>query len=283
MNNPDLQKWLLAPDGIATRLRALRGNATGKDFAAAAGMRASKLSKLELAQQEPTADDIRAIVNAAGEPAKVADDLIAKLGQMPTVRASARVNRFGQVATQKRLNQLLANASTVRLFEATYMPRPLQTVDYATAVLAAAARAQGVKDESSEAAPVLASSSQYLHQSRRFEIVIAEPVLRWQGLPAEVMRAQLKHLIQAMTLPGLDLRVLPLDTPLTVIPPASFGIVDTVGYADTLEGAQELTEERLVGHAALMDELLTGAAEVDQAREFIDAAIARLPQAPSSI
>ena len=274
MNNPDLQRWLLAPDGIATRLRALRGTATGKVFAEAAGMRATKLSKLELAQQEPTADDIRAIVQAAGAPQQLADELVAKLADMPTVRVSARINRFGQAATQKRLNQILAAGGRIQFAEVTYLPRPLQTLAYAKTVLAATAAMQGVKSEAEQAATVLVSAGRYLHDpDRTFNIVIPEPVLHWAVLPPRAMREQLEQLLDAAVLPNVSLGILPAGQPAVVLPPAGFTLIDGKGYADSLEGSSELVDHRLAGHERLMDTLTQAAVHGDAATALIEAAI----------
>jgi transcriptional regulator with XRE-family HTH domain len=274
MNDPDLQRWLLAPDGIATRLRTLRGTTLGKTFAATAGMAASRLSKLELAQQTPTAADIRAIVTAAGQPTELADELIAKLGTAPAVKTSARVNRFGQVATQKRLTQLLAQAATVRLFDNTYMPRLAQTLEYATAVLEAAAQTRGIRSEAKEAAAVYTSAA-YLHvDHHNYQFVITEPVLRWQILPPAQMKAQLEWLLLAAARPNVDLRIITLDRPTVVLPPASFGLVDDRGFTDTLDGADELTGARLAGHVALMDELAAAAVRGPEALALVRSALA---------
>ncbi|BAL87256.1 hypothetical protein AMIS_20360 [Actinoplanes missouriensis 431] len=277
MNNPDLQQWLLAPDGIATRLRALRGNTRGTVIAEAAGMRTSKLSKLELAQQEPTADDIRAIVAAAGQPKRVADELVAKLAEKPQVRSSARVSRFGQAASQQRLNALLAKSSHVRLFDATYLPRPMQIPEYAAAVLEAAGRLRGITDSPTQAAAALAASSQYLYEpSRTFEIVIAEPALQWAVLPVAGMRIQLERVLDLARLPNVDLRVLPLRQPGIVPPPYGFGLVDGAGYTDGLEGLDDLADVRLAGHIEAMGRLAEASAAGKEASNLIREALRRL-------
>lgn len=275
MNNPDLQKWLLAPDGIATRLRALRGTTTGNTFATTAGMRASKLSKLELAQQTPTAADIHAIVTAAGQPAAVADELVTKLAEMPTAAAEARINRLGQAAAQKRLNQTLAGADRLQTLELTHLPRPLQTAEYASVVLKAAAAAAGTKPEP-DAARILVEAGTLIRDPRRvLQAVIWEPLLHWQPLPAADMRTQLQALLDAAALPNVDLRILPLHHTGSVLPSAGFTLAADGGYTDTLEGATILSGKRLAGHAALMADLWEAAVAGPSAEGLIRAAIAR--------
>lgn len=275
MNDPDLQRWLLEPDGIATRLRNLRGTTPGNAFAATAGIRPSKLSKLELAQQTPTADDIRAIVTAAGQPTSLADELITKLATAPTVKASARANRFGQVATQKRLNRLLTEATSVRLYDDTYLPRLTQTHDYATAVLEAAAHARGIRSEAKQAANLVSTFAMFTAlEDRRYQMVITEPVLRWQILPPPAMKEQLERVLTIAEQPNVDLRIIPLDRPAPVLPPTSFGLFDNRGFTDTLDGSDELTGNRLKGHTALMDSLAAAAVGGAEALALVRAAIA---------
>jgi hypothetical protein len=274
MNDPDLQRWLLADDGIATRLRRLRGTTPGNAFAAAAGMRASKLSKLELAQQTPTGDDIRAIVAAADQPTEVADELVAKLATAPAVKAQARINRFGQVATQKRINQLLHGASRVRLFDNTYLPRLTQTLEYATTVLEAAARARGIRSEAQEAAALVSTFAMFTAVTERsYQMVIAEPVLRWKILPPTAMKEQLEWLLKVAQQPNVDLRIILLDQPAPVLPPTSFGLFDDRGFTDTLDGSDELTGSRLKGHIALMDDLAAAALQGEEALTVIRSAL----------
>lgn len=282
MNDPDLQRWLLAPDGIATRLRTLRGTTPGNQFAAAAGMRPSKLSKLELAQQTPTADDIHAIVAAAGQPTELADELVTQLATAPTVKTAARVNRFGQAATQKRVNQLIADATSVRLFDCTYLPRLTQTPEYATAVLEAASRARGIRSEAPEASGLIHRSGAVTATGdRQIQMVVTEPVLHWQILPPASMRAQLERLLTVAGQPNVDLRIIALDRPAPVLPPISFGLFDGRGFADTLDATDELTGTRLAGHVALMDELAAAAARGHAALTLIRAAIARTHTVPA--
>jgi transcriptional regulator with XRE-family HTH domain len=276
MNNPELTAWLLAPDGIARRLREMRSAAgRGNEIAAAAGMPASKLSKLELGQQAPTDNDIRAIVAAAGQPTEAADELVKKLAEAPAVQAQARINRFGQAATQRRLNQILAGATSVRLFDCTYLPRPVQTLDYATEVLKATAQARGIRSEP-EAAALLYTAAGYLLQKQcSFQMVVTEPVLRWQILQPAAMKAQLERLLELGAMSNVDLRVIALGRPTVVLPQTSFGLVDDRGYADTLEGADELTGGRLVGHQRRMDELAKTALNWHDSAELIRSVLAQ--------
>ncbi|MFI5938101.1 Scr1 family TA system antitoxin-like transcriptional regulator [Actinoplanes sp. NPDC051494] len=277
MNDPDLQKWLLADDGLATRLRRLRGERTGRDVAAAADMRPAKLSKLELAQQTPTADDIRQITAALGADAGTTAELLALLEQMPSVRSTAeKRNLFGQAALQRRYNELFATASLMRSFDLTYVPRVLQTYDYARVVLADQARMQNLADESAAAASVVVQAGQVLRETPgQVRLLVAEPALRWQVAPAAAMRAQLAQLEAANDL-GLQLRVLPLNRPLAVFPQNSFTLYDYLGYIESFAGYEKVTGERWARYNAVMDLLWDSAVDESQSRDLIAAAAKQL-------
>jgi transcriptional regulator with XRE-family HTH domain len=273
-----LQEWLLAPDGIATRLRKLRDARTGRDFAQAAGMRAAKLSKLELAQQVPTEDDIRRIVDAAGAEPSVAEQLIAALRQMPAVRTGAqRLLRFGQVAGQRRMNERLVAARRVRIFESLYVPRPLQERDYAVAALSQANVVLADASEPRLAAEVLNASMQALYEpGKEIEVVLAESVLRWQAVDEAVMHAQLERILKAISLPALTLRILPLDRPLSVHPSPSFVLYDDAGFLDSLEEGAEMSGASLHHHVNLMHRLQNASVGVTATKAAVRGAMNRL-------
>lgn len=277
MKDPHLQEWLLGADGIATQLRLLRGEQTGRDFAEAAGMRPAKLSKLELAQQIPTESDIRHVVAAAGQPQALADALVARLRQMPTVRTEGeRRLRFGQVAVQRRLNDRLRNAHRIQIFSATHIPRPLQTPSYAAAALRQLDGLQGSVDAAQASAELL-SSSQFLYDpSRRFEIVVAEPALRWQVLPPPELRVNLERVLQAAAMPNVQMTILPLDAQLSDFPPSDFSIYDDACYLDGIDEGVELKGAALAGHVSAMGRLRSEGLSGSRAADIIQAAIARL-------
>ncbi|GAA0529068.1 hypothetical protein GCM10010172_07130 [Paractinoplanes ferrugineus] len=278
MKDPYLQEWLLAPDGVATHLRLLRGAQTGRDFAEAAGMRPAKLSKLELGQQVPTEEDIRQLVAAGGGAQTDADRLVAKLRQMPAVRSEGeRQLRFSQVAAQRRLNDRLRNAGHVRIFESLYLPRPFQQLHYSRFVIAQLGQAHGSTEGFDQAAAVIAGSAQHLHDpARQFDVIVSEAVLRWQMPDPAANRHQLEHLLQLMALPNLTLRVVPLDTQLPVQPSASFALYDQAGYLDSLTEGAQLTGTSLGGHVSLMQRLSDASVDGRQTRSIIEAALGRL-------
>lgn len=88
MENPYLKAELLKPGGVASRLAdaRARANLRGKDLAHRTGFPASKISKLELGQQMPTAEDVHVWLKACG-----ADDRAAR--EVQTLLEEVRIAR----------------------------------------------------------------------------------------------------------------------------------------------------------------------------------------------
>ncbi len=271
VNNPSIQDWLLGVDGIATRLRQLRGQRTGREVAQLSGLRPAKLSKLELGQQIPTPADIRAITAATGAGAGVTEQLVAKLAEMPSVQtAAARRSLFGQLATQQRLAEMAQAASTICVFDMVRIPRLLQTLDYASAHLADQARQVGVDPELPAAAEAVMAASQVLtRQDCRVEVLIAEPAMRWPvGGPA-VMRKQLDWLSSLISSGNGRIGVLPLDAPLSAYPAHSFELFDEVGCLPVLHGLVTLSSDQTRRYRSAYEMLWEGAVEGRKARKLV--------------
>lgn len=68
MENPYLKAELLKPGGVASRLAEARNgaNLSGKALAHRTGFQASKISKLELGNQVPSAEDVHVWLKACG-------------------------------------------------------------------------------------------------------------------------------------------------------------------------------------------------------------------------
>jgi Domain of unknown function (DUF5753) len=62
----------------------------------------------------------------------------------------------------------------------------------------------------------------------QFELLLAEPVLRWLPCPTEVIRAQLDRLQTVIGLPNARLGVVPLGGQLDTMPQNSFVLYDDV-------------------------------------------------------
>lgn len=68
MENPKITEALTRLGGVAERLTQARltANLSGRDLAARTGFAPSKVSKIELGRQMPTADDVHTLLRACG-------------------------------------------------------------------------------------------------------------------------------------------------------------------------------------------------------------------------
>lgn len=198
---------------LGRRLRALRVGAglAGKELAETLGWPASKVSRLELARQNASPSDITAWVTATHGSA---DERTLLLGLLDQAREDLRTYRqrtkHGQAPVQAGYNALVERSTLVRQFHNTVIPGMLQTPDYARAILTANSRTHEVPVPDVEAAVATRIERQrYLYTARRFEFVLAEPVLRWGLVPTDVMLAQIDRLQSAIGLPNIRLSILP--------------------------------------------------------------------------
>lgn len=281
--NSSMQKWLLRPEGLATRLRALRTQAglSVREAARQLNWPASRLSRIETARQMPTAPDLDAItaVVAPDDPA-VALDLRKRLDVAVHKQTNFdQKTSSGHSEIQEDYNELVANAKRIVFFEVAYMPGVAQTPAYMRRVFEESQQLHGSQDDIDQAVATRLRRAEYVYDaSRQFEFLLTESVIRFV-LPDsnEVMRDQLERLISLSRLPNVRLGIIPFGVYLPVTPQAGFQI-----YGETAAVENFLKHEYLYGEdveklehilAALWDEAVEG----DTARQLIVAARDALP------
>lgn len=223
-------------ENLGRRLRALRVAAglAGKELAADLGWPASKVSRIELARQNASPADVDAWVTATRGTDDERTRLLGLLDQAREDQNTFRQrSKRGQAPVQAGYNALVQSCTRVREFHTTVIPGLLQTPDYARAILTAATRFNPVPDVE-DAVATRMERQQYLYSPRRFEFVVAEPVLRWGIAPPDVMRAQLDRLQSAIGLPNVRLGILPLGVALDFVPLHTFEIYDELVCVETM-------------------------------------------------
>lgn len=280
-----LDERLTRPDGLATRLRALRAHAglSGKDLADANGWAQSKVSRIENGQQMPSADDITAWARACGAGQDAIDDLLARRDDARVWRATFRSRmRRGQAEVQESYNELVRNAALVRHFETVYVPGLLQVPEYARRALAEMIPLHNLAvDDLDEAVAKRMQRQQMIYDpAKRFEFLLAEPVLRWLICPAAVMRGQLDRLMTVTGLERVRFGILPMGTELATTPQNSFQIYagkETVAAVETFIGETIHDGDQADAYGRALDAMWQEAVEGDGARELILQAAAALP------
>lgn len=270
---PVIADWLTQPGGIVERLIALRSNAglRAKDLAERLSWQQSKVSKLENGKQLPSPDDVRQWAEACGAPNE-ADDLVDLLSEVRSVTLSwrRRVAR-GDASAQATHADLVNQSKVVRNFETVFVPGLLQVPDYARALLRAAYELHDIEaDDIDEAVAVRLQSQQALYQpDKRFQFLVAEPVLRWLVVPSDVMRTQLDRLLMAIGIPHVALGILPVGQHLDTAPQHAFVLYDDVAVVETFAGETTHGEEESALYARVMDRLWAQAVTGDDARRLI--------------
>ena len=220
-----------AREALGSHLRELRRHTglNGKEFARQLGWTASKVSKIELGQQTPTATDLAAWVQVSDRP-EAAEALAGELAALESFyREYRRRLRSGMRFRQQEALETEIKARQIRVFNTHYVPGFFQTPDYARCMLSKGARLHGAPDDVDEAVAVRLQRQELLYRpGKKFHFVIAEAVLRSGAAgPREVMTAQLDRLVAATTLgPNIRFGVIPFEVEWPVFLDHGFWIID---------------------------------------------------------
>lgn len=269
MNEP--KPWLAA---LAERLRALQDATplSSKELAERLGWAPSKVSRIRNAIISPSPADLEAWARATGAESAV-DELIG-LRTAAVVHERTFKDRMaqGQAKVQRGYNQLVEESELIRHFDTVWIPGFVQTRDYARAVFTEMLELHHPIDDINEAIAERMKRQQLLYdQSRRFELLIAEPALLWDWVPARVMIPQLHFLATWLDAPNVRLGVLPMRGGNRRVPQNSFQMYDDLVIVETIGGEDDRQPAKI--YAQVMDEMWERAAVGEDARALIAKAI----------
>jgi transcriptional regulator with XRE-family HTH domain len=277
VQDPVKQRWLLQPGGIAARLRKLQGDISGVEFARRSGLKESKISKLRRGQQMPEPEDIRIWVTAAGADHTTVDELMALLAEADMHDSGfERTLRAGQEAHQRDYNELVQQSNTIRMFERTFIPRLLQTFDYARAILARSAEFHKTADDIDAAVNARLECQRFLTDGRHeFQFIIDQAVLTRRTAPAAVMQGQMYRLLDAVSLPNVRIAILPVEGDFHEFPRNSFELYGSVGIVETSFNDDPQSDEQWRKYREVMDDLWQDTVEGEAAEKLIRDAMRR--------
>jgi transcriptional regulator with XRE-family HTH domain len=214
---------------LGIRLRDIRRDAglSGIELAQLSGWLSSKVSKIEHGKQTPAEDDLRAWCKHCQALADL-PDLVAAVRSIETQFAEwRRIMRGGTRRRQQASRAVYEKARLFRIYEPSVVPGLLQTREYAVAILLTFIDFVRVPQDAEEGADARIEHQRVLtHGDRRFHMLIGEQALHTNVGGAEVMAAQLRHLLTALRLPRLRLGIIPLDSPYRVPLNNGFWIMD---------------------------------------------------------
>jgi transcriptional regulator with XRE-family HTH domain len=198
---------------LAGRLRDMRLDAglSGRALSVASGWHEAKTSRIESARQAPSDADIRTWCRVCGTDEAQAADLIAASRAADSMYMEwRRLNRAGLRRTQDGRRSLYERTQLFRGYCSTVMPGFLQTPGYARALLSAITAFRGTPDDVDDAVAARMDRNRILGRAgHRFVLLVEEAVLHYQLGDAEVMSAQLGHLLTVMAMPSVSLGVIP--------------------------------------------------------------------------
>ncbi len=270
-----------ARQALAERLRELRVDAglTAIELAAAAGWHRTKVSRIEHASRLPSIADVRVWCLACGAEDQ-AEDLVDAVRAVEGAYVQwQRVQRAGLRRLQESLVPLYERTRFLRTYCSQVVPGLFQTAAYATAVLTAFAERTGAPNDVAEAAQARVARARVMRKrDHRFAFVIEEGVLRAGLGGADVMAAQLGHLLKAMSLPSVSLGVIPFNVSRPQFVLENFAIYDFVQVDVELLSAQMTitAPSEIKLYAEAFEQLAGMAVYGAKARALITSALAAL-------
>jgi len=262
---------------LGTQLRRLREARGISAQAAAKAIRGSesKISRIELGRNSVREVDIADLLNLYGITDQAErEQLLALAGQ---ANQQGWWHRYQDVLPSwfQSYIGLEESAESIRSFDNQFVPGLLQTEDYALAVT------QLGRYTADEADRLV-----YLRKERqrrfasgglRLWAIIDEVALRRPVGGADLMRAQLEHLLDISVRPGLTLQVTPFLTGASYAAPCSFSILSfatddlpDVVYVEQLTSAMYLDKPADVErYAEAMDQIRASSYTPEQTKELI--------------
>jgi hypothetical protein len=237
----------------------------------------SKVSRIEHGAALPTAEDIRAWCESCGAYDQT-EDLIATLRAVDGMWIEwRRMERSGLRLAQAAQQPLYERTRVFRVYAPSILPGLVQTEAYTAAVLRAIQRRRSIRDDVEDAVGVRMDRQQVLHEGdHRFVFLIEESALTVGFGGAEIMAAQLGHLVVVSALPSVVLGIIPTRPDRdTAWPVEGFWMFDNEQVAvELISGHLTVTQPREIAmYAQVFAELGDLAVYGKAARRLISAAI----------
>jgi transcriptional regulator with XRE-family HTH domain len=268
---------------LGIELRRLREEAgfTCEDVGQRLDCSGTRISRIETGRINVRPGDVRELLDIYGITGTEADSLVQLARE---ARRKGWWHTYGQVLPPwfEAYIGLEAEAVRQRDFQSMVIPGLFQTEDYARAVLRAAPNA-GNAEAIDRQVTLRMERQAILNQASPPDlwVVLSESVLRVQVGGPDVMRSQLRHLVDLAGRSNVTLQVLPFTTAAHVHPISPFTILEfpdaadpTVVYLEHLTGSLFLEHEEEVRHyTVVFDHLRAEALGTGQSVELIARAI----------
>lgn len=248
----------------------------------------SALSRMENAQVITRAHEVDYILMKFG----IEDEGLrsALIGLASAGRSRAWVKRHAAVLPDSPamdLMRLEQDSRAIRTYQQLLIPGLLQTADYARAVMESVPQPPGADIERALAFRMARKDALTRTGPVKLDVVMEEAALQ-QGLGgAEIMRAQLRHMVDLMARPNINVQVLPSRVVKNPGVDGAFTMLDvelgdfTVVLIESLASTTCIEEERDVGRYGLVfRELQALASPPSESRRLIERAAEEIPCSP---
>ncbi|MCI0688676.1 MAG: helix-turn-helix transcriptional regulator [Sporichthyaceae bacterium] len=270
-----------AKEDLGNRLHEIRRDAglTGRQLAALAAWHFTKVSKLEHGTQSPSDEDIRIWCRLCDAEDQIAD-LIASLRAVESQYIEwRRMMRAGTKRRQQMQRIWEHESRMLRIYEPLLIPGIFHTATYAEAIVSTVISFYGIPDDLSQSIEARLARQDALYRGhRRFHVVIGEQALHTRMGSAETMTGQLGRLLEASTLHGVRLGIIPTTAVHEVWPLHGFWIFDErLVRVETYTAELTITQPREVGlYLKAFQGLADSAVHGQEARALITRALADL-------
>lgn len=272
---------MLGPDNdqyrkdLADTLRQLRRAAglSGERLAARTAMSQPKISRIESGKMLPTVSDVERIMQALDVPAEVRAEILALTRSANVEYTSLRSSaRLGIWRGQAEIKALAETSSVVRQFLPAIPSGIIQTAEYARAVLTPGVEGRPARDIERAVQARLESQQALDDVSRTFHLVLTEQAVRLKRAGNEIMVGQLRHLIEVMDRPNVDLSVLPSSALVNASPLNVFVVYDDrIVLTEIFAGEVALRDYRDVSyHLNIFDHFRDRAVSGNDAGELLE-------------
>ncbi|MGW5262036.1 helix-turn-helix domain-containing protein [Microbispora sp. NPDC004025] len=265
---------------LGQELRRLRERAdlTGDQVAARLGWSAAKISRIETARTSPRTADVEALLVIYMVDSGQRQELLA-LHRDATRKGWWEDYRDSLPKEYTTFLGLEAEATTARDWEPQVVPGLFQTEAYVRAMMESGQRstleAPGNVRSRIEVRMARQQAVLRAESPLAISVVLEESVLLRRFGDHEVMREQLRRLVEVSELPNVELRILPLDADHPINTGAFCHLklpeFHDVVYLEALLGGRLVEDEAIVyRYEVAFDYLETKALDVDESRRFLE-------------
>lgn len=248
------------------------------------GWQQTRVSKVELGTQLPSADDLDAWVAAvdAGEPERAELGVLLAQARIEYGVWSDVYHSHGIATRQAQIGAAEAETALIREYQPAMMPGIVQTAAYCREMLAAPGGPVlvGCTPDTVEALVGERVRRQDLlyRPGHRFQIVLGEAALSVHFGTVDTLLGQLDRLVMLAELASVEISVLPAAVPSPILPLAGFSLHDeNTLYIETLTGEQRIDNPaEVAAHSAAFDLVRAAAATGQEAAELIQRAASTL-------